>query len=93
MIVLISESISYDDIGNVIGVDEIERTVYANKHSISNSLQVEAAASDNRIEKAYEIMTADYQDERKAMVNDVFYNVFSVNERGDRTRLLLEKVN
>ena len=92
VVFLIGRITDYDEIGNPVVVDT-ERMVYANEFSVSNSLQVGAAAADKRIEKIYEIMSIEYQGERQAKVDDVVYEIFNVDKRGDRTRISLEKVN
>lgn len=95
VVYLIGRTIVYDEIGNPIDTEPSERMVYANEFSVSNSLQVGAAAANVRLEKIFEILSIEYNNEKQAKLtlDGPLYNVFNVDKRGDRTRLTLEKVN
>lgn len=91
VIELIHVDTTYDDIGNPVEV-ETERMVYANPFEVSSSEFYEASAQGLKPEKEFEIYSFEYQGETKLRHGEQKYHVIRTSTRGEKTRIVCEKV-
>ena len=92
VIYLISTTIIEDDIGNQIE-QELERKVFANSFSISQSEFYNAAVTGLRPSKSFEIYTFEYQNEEKLKHNNAVYRIIRAETKGEKTRITCERVS
>jgi len=91
VIYLISVTITEDEIGNQIETP-VERMVYANEYSVSANEYYNAAVVGLRPSKTFEIYSFEYQNEGKLKHNNVLYRIIRAETRGEKTRLVCERV-
>lgn len=91
VVLLLSKKVEYDELGNAIEV-EMERTVYANEMSVSMKEFYEAGNKGIRPEKQFEIYSFEYQGESKLKHNNKEYKIIRTQTKGDKTRLICERV-
>ena len=88
---LVSTQIVEDEIGNQIE-QETERKVYANEMAVNQGEYYNAAAAGLRPSKMFEVYTFEYANEGKLRHNGVKYRIIRTETRGEKTRIICEKV-
>lgn len=91
VIYLLSTTITFDDIGNQIPTP-VEREIYADELYVGDNAFYSAAAAGMKPEKQFEIYSFEYAGESKLKHNDVTYNIIHSKKKGDKTRVICEKV-
>lgn len=88
---LIAVTIAADSLGNQIEV-QAERQVYANEFSLGYAEFYNAAQTGLRPSKAFEIYSWEYAAESKLKHNNVIYNIIRADTRGEKCRLVCERI-
>lgn len=88
---LISTTVSPDEIGNQLERPD-HRKVYANEFSVGYADFSNAALSGLRPEKIFEVYTFEYRGEERLLHGSMTYRIVRVDGRGDKTRLMCERV-
>jgi len=91
VILLISVTITEDDIGNQIETPT-ERQVFAEELAVGSGEFYAAAVAGLRPEKRFEIYTREYQGESRLEHNSIPYRIIRTEGRGEKIRLSCEKV-
>lgn len=91
VIYLISTQIIEDEIGNQIEQDT-ERKVYANEFSVSSNEYYNAAMTGLRPSKSFEVYSFEYNNEEKLKHNGIIYRIIRSETRGEKTRIICERV-
>lgn len=91
IIYLIGIQIIEDEVGNQIP-QEVERMVYANQMAVTQSEFYNAALTGLKPTKQFEIYSFEYRGESKLKHEGVTYRIIRTETRGDKTRLVCEKV-
>lgn len=69
------------------GIAPTEHVVFANEMSLGANEFYNAAAVGLRLEKKYEVLTAEYSGQDRLKVGDVVFRINRVETKGDKTRL------
>lgn len=91
VIYLISIQVIEDEIGNQIP-KKIERMVYANQMAVTQTEFYNAAITGLKPAKQFEIYSFEYQGEEKLKHEEQMYRILRVETKGEKTRLICEKV-
>ena len=91
VVFLIAVTIIEDELGNQIE-QETERKVFANEMTVSQGEYYNAASAGLRPQKMFEVYTFEYQGEEKLRYNSVKYQIIRTETRGEKTRIICEKV-
>lgn len=90
VIFLIKNEDEQDDLGNS-KPHKTRRKVYANRYSVSRAEFSSAGEQGLKPEFAFQINTADYQDEQSAEYISQTLDVYRVQSNGDRTTVYLTR--
>jgi len=91
VVFLIAVTIIEDELGNQIE-QETERKVFANEMTVSQGEYYNAASAGLRPQKMFEVYTFEYQGEEKLRYNSVKYQIIRTETRGEKTRIICERV-
>ncbi|RKO62380.1 hypothetical protein Cdeb_03357 [Caldibacillus debilis GB1] len=91
VIYLISSQIIEDQYGNQREV-ATERKVFANEFTVTSNIFFNADAGGLKPSKSFEIYSFEYRNESKLKHNGVVYRIIHTEKRGDKTRILCERV-
>ena len=88
---LITITIAADALGNQIEV-QAERQVYANEFSLGYAEFYNAAQTGLRPSKAFEVYSWEYDAEPKLKYDNVIYSIIRSETRGEKCRLVCERI-
>ena len=91
IIKLISITVTEDAIGNQVEI-QTEKEVFANQFYVSSTEFYNAAQTGLKPEKEFEIYSFEYQGEEKLKHEDVIYNIIRTESRGEKCRLVCERI-
>lgn len=91
VVYLITTTKTEDEIGNEVNTEE-KRFVYANRFDINQAEFYNAAVAGMKPELQFEIYSFEYKGETKLEYENVVYNIIRNSTRGEKTRLVCEKV-
>lgn len=92
VISLVTRRSGRDKLGNPTQPVITRRNVYANELSVSIKEFYEASVSGLKPEKQFEIYTFEYAGETEVEQNGVSYNITRVSAKGDKTRIICQRV-
>lgn len=87
VIQLISTTYTENELGVQIETDSKPRKVYANRYRVGMQEFFEARRSDLQADRAFELMSMEYQGEGKFMDGDMIFRIYRSDVKGDRTVL------
>lgn len=88
---LITVTYSEDAVGNLVEVFS-ENSVYANEFSVGATEYYNAAAQGLRPSKVFEVYSFEYTDQAKLRHNGTIYNIVRSESKGDKCRLVCERI-
>lgn len=89
VISLIAETYAADSIGQQVAT-QTTRTVYANEFTVGASEFYDAGANGMKADRAYQIRSCDYADEKLMSVGGVEYTIIRTSRRGEWITLTCE---
>lgn len=88
---LITVTYSEDAVGNLVEVFS-ENSVYANEFSVGATEYYNAAAQGLRPSKAFEVYSFEYTGQYKLRHNGTIYNILRAESKGEKCRLVCERI-
>lgn len=91
VIYLISEEVTYDDIGSPIK-EKVERMVYANEFSVGATEFYQASSQGLKPDCRFEVYSFEYENEEEMKHEDVLYKIIRTQKNGEKILLTGERV-